>query len=308
MKYLVTNRKHLLIEQNWYVTDCLYMTKNNQLLLLDKLIKEGKTYELKSNSTGLGSYFYQTDFRTDFLSWRYQVITLLRSIDLPFSDSVGQIENDKQLNQYNTMSIGSILVALKSARRFLETQQIMNPCIENSSDYAYGNIETQQITSQSIEIAPDNKLDFSEEKVFIVHGHDTGLRETVARYIEHFDIKPIILQEQTGNSQTIIKKLETNSDVKFAIVLITPDDVGRDKNENEEDLKPRARQNVILELGYFFGKLGRANVRALYDEKVELPSDIIGIEYIKIDSSDAWKLKLAKEMKQCGLKIDMNKL
>jgi Predicted nucleotide-binding protein containing TIR -like domain len=278
------------------------MTKSNQLLLLDKLIKEGKTYELKSSSTGLGSYFYQTDF----LSWYNQVTTLLRSIDFPFSDSVGQIGNDKQLNQYDTMSIVKILAALKSAYRILETQQIMNTCIENSSDKTYENLETRQITSPSIEIASDNKLDFIEEKVFIVHGHDTGLRETVARYIEHFGIKPIILQEQTGNNQTIIEKLETNSDVKFAIVLLTPDDIGSAMSEN--DFMSRARQNVILELGYFFGKLGRANVRALYDENVELPSDIIGIEYIKIDSSDAWKLKLAKEMKQCGLKIDMNKL
>jgi predicted nucleotide-binding protein len=118
----------------------------------------------------------------------------------------------------------------------------------------------------------------------------------------------MILQEQSGNGQTIIEKLETNSNVKFAIVLLTPDDVGRAINESEKDLKPRARQNVILELGYFFGKLGRSNVRALYDEKVELPSDMIGIEYIKIDESNGWKIKLTKEMKYCGLKIDMNKL
>jgi predicted nucleotide-binding protein len=157
-----------------------------------------------------------------------------------------------------------------------------------------------------IESASDEKLGFSEDKVFIVHGHDSGLLQNVARYISSFDIEPIILQEQTGNGQTIIEKLEKNSDVNFAIVLLTPDDIG--SIVSEKDLKPRARQNVILELGYFFGKLGRANVRALYDERVELPSDIIGIEYIKIDNSNGWKLKLAKEMKQCGLKIDMNKL
>ena len=68
------------------------------------------------------------------------------------------------------------------------------------------------------------------------------------------------------------------------------------------------RQNVILELGYFMGKLGRERVCVLHKEEVELPSDIYGILYVSMDSSDGWQLKLAKEMKQAGLPIDLNKL
>ena len=89
-------------------------------------------------------------------------------------------------------------------------------------------------------------------------------------------------------------------------MLLTPDDLGKFVI-GESELKPRARQNVILELGYFIGKLGRSFVGVLYDESVELPSDYRGVEYIKLDIEGAWKLKLAKEMKEAGLKIDMNK-
>ncbi|MBS1525004.1 MAG: nucleotide-binding protein, partial [Bacteroidetes bacterium] len=70
----------------------------------------------------------------------------------------------------------------------------------------------------------------------------------------------------------------------------------------------RARQNVILELGYFFGKLGRRKVCALCSSDIELPSDISGILHIPLDTHGAWKSKLAKELKSTGFDIDMNDL
>lgn len=144
-----------------------------------------------------------------------------------------------------------------------------------------------------------------ENKIFVVHGHDTAILHQVARLIEKLDIEPIILFEQPGKSQTIIEKLESNSNVAFAVIILTPDDVG--KALAEEKLKPRARQNVVFELGYFIGRLNRNYVSVLYDESIELPSDYRGVEYIRIDIDGAWKLKLAKEMKAAGMDIDMNK-
>ena len=93
----------------------------------------------------------------------------------------------------------------------------------------------------------------------------------------------------------------------FAIVLLTPDDVGKSKDETD-DSKPRARQNVILELGYFLCGLGRERVCVLYKEGVELPSDIHGILYVPMDDSDGWQLKLGQEMQAAGLSVDLNKL
>ena len=141
--------------------------------------------------------------------------------------------------------------------------------------------------------------------VFIVHGHDEGAREAVARFVEKLGLKAVILHEQPNAGRTIIEKFEGSSDVGFAVVLLTPDDVGYPHDKPKQSA-PRARQNVIFELGYFMGKLRRERVAALYKEGVELPSDIHGVVYVPMDDGEAWHFKLAKEMKAAGLPIDMN--
>jgi predicted nucleotide-binding protein len=156
--------------------------------------------------------------------------------------------------------------------------------------------------------APQNKIhnNVKYNKTFIVHGHDNEMLQTSARFIELFGIEVIILLEQEGRGKTIIEKLEKHSEVPFSIVLLTSDDVGKSIKDNE--LNPRARQNVIFELGFFVGKLGRNNVAVLYQEGVELPSDYTGVEYIKIDKEGYWKMRLAREMKAAGFVIDLNKV
>lgn len=146
-----------------------------------------------------------------------------------------------------------------------------------------------------------NKNDYS--KVFIVHGHDGELRENVARIIEKQDIKAIILSEQANQGRTIIEKIEKNSDVGGAICLFTADDVGKEKNK--EDSKPRARQNVVFEAGYFMGKLGRDHIVILADEGIEMPSDLQGVVYTNTAN---WQANLLQEMNAMGYSIDFNKL
>ena len=156
---------------------------------------------------------------------------------------------------------------------------------------------------------PDNSTRTFGDDVFIVHGHDEAAKHAIAaRFVEKFNLKATILDEQASKGQTVIDKFEENADkVGFAIVLLTPDDVGALKNKTDE-LNPRARQNVILELGYFWGRLERKRVCVLYKEGVELPSDIQGIVYVPMDNPNAWQLPLAKEMQQVGLPIDLNQL
>lgn len=149
--------------------------------------------------------------------------------------------------------------------------------------------------------------DLSESKeVFIVHGHDEAAKQTIARFIEQLELTPVILHEQSNKGRTIIEKFEDHSNVGFAVVLMTPDDVGASVND-KENLKPRARQNVILELGFFLGKLGRERVCALL-KGVEVPSDYDGVLYILMDQQEGWRLKLAKEIKAAGIDIDLNKV
>jgi predicted nucleotide-binding protein len=145
------------------------------------------------------------------------------------------------------------------------------------------------------------------QDVFIVHGHDEAAKEAVSRFIEKLGFKAIVLHEQPNAGRTIIEKFEDYSNVGFAVVLLTPDDVGAARDEAVNG-KPRARQNVILELGYFFAKLGRERVCALYKEEIELPSDIYGLLYVPLDTTGAWRLSLAKEMKYVGFSVDMNKV
>jgi predicted nucleotide-binding protein len=142
------------------------------------------------------------------------------------------------------------------------------------------------------------------KRVFIVHGHDEGARESVARFLEKLDFIPIILHEQANKGQTIIEKIEANSDVSFAVVLLTPDDEGCTKGETP---KPRARQNVLLELGYFLAKLGRENVCALHKASVEIPTDYAGVIWTKFDNHGSWKNALAKELLAAGHQVDLNK-
>lgn len=149
-------------------------------------------------------------------------------------------------------------------------------------------------------------MDGEAPKVFLVHGHNQELLQTVARFLERIDFDPVILFEQESRGQTIIEKLERHSSVPFAIVLMTADDLG--KEATEDVYKRRARQNVVLELGYFIGKLDRSNVAVLYEEDVEMPSDYHAVEYIPIDDGEGWKLKLARELKAAGLSVDLNKL
>lgn len=168
-----------------------------------------------------------------------------------------------------------------------------------------GSISEEKNLKQNEEVSESRK--FSTNKVFIIHGHDEGTKEKVARFLERIGLNPIILHEKPDEGQTIIEKFEKNSlDVGFAIALLTPDDVGSSRL-NKENLRYRARQNVIFELGYFVGKLGRKRVCALVGKDVEIPSDYSGILYIPLEG-ETWKFELAKELKNAGFEIDMNKV
>ncbi|MCE8424538.1 MAG: nucleotide-binding protein [Candidatus Methanoperedens sp.] len=147
------------------------------------------------------------------------------------------------------------------------------------------------------------------KKVFVVHGHDGEMKLAVARSLEKLDLEPIILHEQPNKGRTIIEKFEDCSeDIPFAIVLLSPEDKGCEVKNFPGSSKLRTRQNVILELGYFIGKLGRNNVLVLFKEEddFELPSDILGILFTPF--KNGWELEMVKELQSCGFNVDANKL
>lgn len=179
-----------------------------------------------------------------------------------------------------------------------------------NSDYMF------DITKESIKSLKCSSLNISNntveenevvdnQKVFLVHGRDDGVKNEVARFIQTMGLEPVILHEQANNGNTLIEKIEENTNVGFGIILYTPCDIG---GLSEDKLSPRARQNVIFEHGYLIGKLGRKKVAALVKPNVEHPSDISGIVYIPHDNHDGWKVSLARELKSAGYNIDMNKI
>ena len=217
-----------------------------------------------------------------------------------FGDSVlgGWSTNDLH-TQVATFQISENIVTLK------DTGRLWDDHVRDNRAQIEGSIRPFRFEERFGEGMTSTKSD--SRKVFVVHGHDGEAKQAVARFLEKLDLLPIILHEQENRGRTIIEKFEANSDVAFAVVLLTPDDVGQSALTKAVP-KPRARQNVILELGFFFGKLGRANVCALYKGDVELPSDVDGVIYVPYDDHDGWKTKLAKELKAAGISVDLNKV
>jgi predicted nucleotide-binding protein len=152
-----------------------------------------------------------------------------------------------------------------------------------------------------------HEVDVQGHRIFLVHGHDQAALQETARFLERLDQDIVILREQPNQGRTIIEKFEEYADVGFAVILLTPDDRGGTVGQPFEAQKLRARQNVILELGYFLGRLGRKRVCALYRPGVEIFSDYSGVLNVEIDEAGGWRLQLAKELKAAGLPVDMNK-
>ena len=145
--------------------------------------------------------------------------------------------------------------------------------------------------------ATELPLDF--KKVFIVHGHDGELKQIVARLLEKQGIEAVILSEQPNQGMTIIEKIEAYSEgVDAAICLFTPDDEMKDGSK-------RARENVVLETGYFIGKIGREKTIVIAADGVMNLSDLKGIVYV---SDKNWELDVLKELREIGYSVDFNKL
>lgn len=136
------------------------------------------------------------------------------------------------------------------------------------------------------------------DTVFIVHGHDTAKLSELELLLNKVAVKYVVLKDEPSGGRTVIEKFEDHAgEAGFAVALCTADDTGKAKSETRTN--PRARQNVIFELGYFYGKLGRDRTAALKAKDVELPSDTAGVVTISLECE--WRTELIKEMKAAGL-------
>jgi predicted nucleotide-binding protein len=146
-------------------------------------------------------------------------------------------------------------------------------------------------------------LRYDPKRVFVVHGHDDIARLTLTRFLESLGLKPIVLQEKENEGQTIIEKIEKQSNrVGYAFVILTPDDLG---GKSRRELKHRARQNVILELGYFMGKIGRKRTCCITKKTVEFPSDMHGVVYVPFDKTiEECFHNIERELRKAGYELN----
>jgi predicted nucleotide-binding protein len=200
-------------------------------------------------------------------------------------DQMGEIPNDPVKSKKNLIEY-----KLKNLKGLLSKSELLKTTVA----------DTDRPT-----ITKTKNLSMTE--VFIVHGHDELAKTKAARFIEKLGLKPIIIHEQINSGKTIIEKIEEFSNVGFGVVLYTPCDTGSKKGD-ESNSKDRARQNVVFEHGYLIGKIGRENVSALVKGNIEVPNDISGVVYVKMDDDDSWQLKIAKELRNSGYNIDLNRL
>ena len=193
-----------------------------------------------------------------YLSWLRQILPFLKvAVGVQAAEDVSELGGDHaaiRWAQYRDRQVGH----LEGLALTLNSSQF-DPAATPKGEF-----------EQPSNRAADTK------KVFLVHGHDISAKESVARFLEKLQLTPVILHEQANEGRTIIEKFEAYADVGYAVVLLTPDDVGA-TSSSPEKLAGRARQNVILELGYFTGKLGRRRVCGLFKPGVEVPSDFHGV-------------------------------
>jgi predicted nucleotide-binding protein len=161
------------------------------------------------------------------------------------------------------------------------------------------NLIHSEIETTNIAVAAQEAAIIANDTVFIIHGHDDSMKKSVQLFLSRAGLKDIVLHEQPDKNRTVIEKLiEEGSSAAYVIALLSPDDT-------QEDGTVRARQNVVLEIGYFIGRLGRENVRLLRKGEVVIPSDLQGILYENFDNEGAWRIKLLKEMQAAGLPINL---
>lgn len=169
-------------------------------------------------------------------------------------------------------------------------------------------IAPNTLSMKSSELISSPASIVKEPKVFVVYGHDTEARDQLELMLLRMNIKPVILGNMAPDGKTIIEALIANTDVPYAVVLLTPDDEGHKAGEIDKKAF-RARQNVVLEMGMFLSRLGREKVAIMHKGDLELPSDIHGLIYIPFKKSvQETKNKLAASLQKAGFFIDIEHL
>ena len=161
----------------------------------------------------------------------------------------------------------------------------------------------------SLEDGAATPLVTTGSQIFVVHGRDHNSRDQLELVLRRLGLEPFVLQVTGGGGDTLIEALERQigktAVSSFGIVLVTPDDVGYLKEEGAEEGKPRARQNVIMEMGMLLASLTRKRCAILQKQFVEMPSNMGGVITIPFNDHVREAVpKLVQRLQEAGFKLD----
>lgn len=224
------------------------------------------------------------------------------------------------VNQYNDALENLQTLGFFKKQKFIEHVPFSEQTFSGSGFTKQEKAKLREVTNASssllqkvkLLLAPPKTLNPKQSQVrsnqvFVVHGNDNEMKQEVVQTLQKLELDPIVLHE-ANQTQTIIKKIEDNPQVSFAVVLVSPDNLTYIKEETPNEAKPVANQNIIFELGYLLGKLGKQNVTAIYRKAKDfkIPNDYSGVFWIEY--KNGWYFELIKELKANNFDVDANKL
>ena len=145
-----------------------------------------------------------------------------------------------------------------------------------------------------------------KRRVFVVCSTDDEMKKAIINALTKLWLVPVVICEEPSQGRKIVERFHDYTDVGFAVVLLSPDDFAYGKNQAPTKRKLRPRQDVVFELGFLLGKLGKGNVLVFCREceNFESPADFEGIKVTAFDDRDSWKLALIRELSNCGFIVE----
>jgi len=150
----------------------------------------------------------------------------------------------------------------------------------------------------------------ARRRVFVVCGTDSEMKQTITNALTKLKIVPVVMCEEPSQGKKIVERFADYEDIGFAVILLSPDDSVYIKDESPIKRKLRPRQDVVFELGFLLGKLGKSNVLVFFREcaNFEIPTDFEGIKVTAFDDRESWKLALLRELTNCGYSVDAERI
>jgi predicted nucleotide-binding protein len=273
---------------------------------IELLIEEGKSFNARNSTVAKSLFSRDYELTEKYQIWKTEVENLIiyqfgENSSLYYSFSEGDSEHEEcNFNKAHGYIIGSLRAALNTIRFVAKTKR--------------GETRGEKTPAEAIrEINREEGIPIKDgKKVFIVHGHDERLKNQLEIFLTEIGLEPVILHRKPDEGLTVIEKFEKHSDVGYAFILLTPDDISYSASEEntpdeEKKREMRARQNVIWEFGFFVGRLGRNKVCCLYKEGVTLPTDIHGMLYKKItDRVEEVAFAILKDLRAAGYDLQIS--